>query len=82
LALNYFDSVNTMMLMGTIANRQIIQNKIMSQDDIVEGRILRAPALTKIFGNGHLDQMANSSFERDGLLGTKAYKQFEQDGSV
>ena len=35
-ALNYFDSVNTMMLTGTIANRQIIQNKINSQDDIVK----------------------------------------------
>jgi methyl-accepting chemotaxis protein len=80
LALNYFDSVNTMMLTGTIANRQIIQNKIMSQDDIVEARIIRAPALTKIFGNGHPDQMAKSAFEREGLLGTKAYKQFEQDG--
>ncbi|MFQ3193592.1 MAG: methyl-accepting chemotaxis protein, partial [Colwellia sp.] len=44
LALNYFDSVNTMMLTGTIANRQLIQNKIQSQDEIVEARIIRAPA--------------------------------------
>ncbi|MBL4823537.1 MAG: methyl-accepting chemotaxis protein [Colwellia sp.] len=80
LALNYFDSVNTMMLTGTIANRQIIQNKINSQDDIVEARILRAPALTKIFGNGHADQSAKSAFEREGLAGTRAFKQFEQDG--
>ena len=50
LALNYFDSVNTMMLTGTIANRKIIQDKIISQDDIIEARILRAPALTKTFG--------------------------------
>ena len=27
LALNYFDSVNTMMLTGTVLNRQIIQEK-------------------------------------------------------
>tara|TARA_R110001583_G_scaffold152343_1_gene304150 strand:- start:2579 stop:4186 length:1608 start_codon:yes stop_codon:yes gene_type:complete len=80
LALNYFDSVNTMMLTGTIGNRKIIQNKIMSQDDIVEARILRAPALIKIFGEGYADQSAKSAFEREGLLGTKAYKQFEQDG--
>jgi methyl-accepting chemotaxis protein len=80
LALNYFDSVNTMMLTGTIGNRQIIQNKIMSQDDIVEARILRAPALIKIFGDGYADQSATSAFEREGLLGTKAYQQFEQDG--
>ncbi|TWX67874.1 hypothetical protein ESZ36_11320 [Colwellia demingiae] len=50
LALNYFDSVNTMMLTGTIANRQLIQNKILSQDDIVEARILRTQAVNKVFG--------------------------------
>jgi len=80
LALNYFDSVNTMMLTGTIANRKLIQDKIVSQDDIVEARILRAPALTKIFGKGNADQSAKSSFEREGLAGTKAFKQFEQNG--
>lgn len=80
LALNYFDSVNTMMLTGTIANRKIIQDKIISQDDIVEARILRAPALTKIFGAGHADQSAKSTFEREGLSGTKAFKQFNENG--
>lgn len=80
LALNYFDSVNTMMLTGTIANRKIIQDKIISQDDIIEARILRAPALTKTFGPGHDDQSAKSTFEQQGLLGTKAFKQFNQDG--
>jgi len=80
LALNYFDSVNTMMLTGTIINRQMIQDKIVSQDDIVEARILRAPALTKIFGAGNEDQSAKSPFEREGLSGTKAVKLFEQDG--
>ena len=79
-ALNYFDSVNTMMLTGTIGNRQIIQNKIKSQDDIVEARIIRAPALTKIFGDGYADQSATSAFEREGLAGTRAFKEFEQDG--
>ena len=80
LALNYFDSVNTMMLTGTIANRQLIQNKILSQDDIVEARILRAPALTKIFGQGNSDQSPTNEFEQQGLKGEKAFKQFTQDG--
>ncbi len=80
LALNYFDSVNTMMLTGTIANRKIIQDKIVSQDDIVEARILRAPALIKVFGKGNADQSAKSTFEREGLSGTKAFKQFSENG--
>jgi methyl-accepting chemotaxis protein len=61
LAINYFDSVNTMMLTGTIANRKIIQDKIVSQDDIVEARILRAAALNNVFGPGNSDQSAQSA---------------------
>jgi len=84
LALNYFDSVNTMMLTGTIGNRQIIQNKIKSQDDIVEARIIRAPALIKLFGEGYSDQKATSDFERKGLAGQlngeDAFYMFERDG--
>jgi methyl-accepting chemotaxis protein len=80
LALNYFDSVNTMMLTGTIANRKLIQNKIQSQDDIVEARIIRAPALIKVFGEGFDDQKAIDEFERQGIKGVKAFNTFEQDG--
>ncbi len=81
LALNYFDSVNTMMLTGTVANRQIIQQKIVSQDDIVEARIIRSPLLNKTFGEGFADQKATSTFEQEGLNGLKAYEFTEQDGS-
>ncbi len=80
LALNYFDSVNTMMLTGTVANRQIIQKKILSQDDIVEARIIRSELLNKTFGNGFDDQKATSKFEQDGLSGIKAYEFSEQNG--
>jgi methyl-accepting chemotaxis protein len=80
LALNYFDSVNIMMLTGTVANRQLIQNKIQSQDDIVEARIIRAPALIKTFGEGFDDQKALNDFERKGINGTKAFNTFEKNG--
>lgn len=80
LALNYFDSVNTMMLTGTAANREIAQQKALSQEEIVEARIIRAPALIKTFGKGFDDQAANNKFERSGLLGNKEFKHIVQDG--
>jgi methyl-accepting chemotaxis protein len=80
LALNYFDVVNTMMLTGTVTNRKIAQKKALSQDEIVEARIIRAPALIKTFGKGYDDQAANDDFERSGLLGNKAFKYIKQDG--
>lgn len=80
LALNYFDSVNTMMLTGTAANRKIAQQKALSQEEIVEARIIRAPILNKTFGNGFDDQAANNDFERSGLSGNKEFKHIVQDG--
>ena len=79
-ALNYFDSVNIMMLTGTIANRKIIQDKILTQEGIVEARIIRAPKVVDMFGEGFDDQSATSEFERRGLGGEKAFNSIERDG--
>lgn len=81
LAVNYFDSVNTMMLTGTIGNRQIIQEKIQSQDNVLEARILRSEQLNKFFGAGQADQKAQSEFEREGLTGTEAFNITEKNGN-
>ena len=80
LALNYFDSVNTMMLTGTAANRKIAQQKALSQEEIVEARIIRAPMLIKTFGKGFDDQAPIDEFERNGLAGNKEFKHITQDG--
>jgi len=45
-ATNYFDSLNTMMLTGTIANRNILKDKILQNKNITELRVLH--------GKGHL----------------------------
>lgn len=45
-ATNYFDSLNTMMLTGTIANRNILKEKILQNTNIKELRVLH--------GDGHL----------------------------
>ncbi len=44
-ATNYFDSLNTMMLTGTIANKKILHDKILSNKNIIELRVLH--------GKGH-----------------------------
>ncbi len=45
-ATNYFDSLNTMMLTGTISNRDILKNKLLQNKNIKELRVLH--------GKGHL----------------------------
>ena len=44
LADNYFDSINTLMLTGTMANRDILTNKILSQKTLPK---LKSFALSK-----------------------------------
>ncbi len=80
LALNYFDSINTMMLTGTVGQRKIVQEKMLAQDNIVEARIIRGPKVVEVFGQGFSDQKAMNNFEHSGLSGTKAFNIIEKDG--
>ena len=43
IATNYFDSLNTMMLTGTIANRNILKEKILKNQNIKELRVIHGP---------------------------------------
>lgn len=79
LALNYFDGVNTMMLTGTTANRKLIQDKLLSQDDITEAVIIRAPGLINAFGKGFEDQSPSSDIDNKGLAGERILEIVEQD---
>lgn len=79
-AQNYFDSVNTMMITGTMANRQLIQNKYLSQDQVIEARIIRADNIASLFGPGFADQKPRDDFDRIGLNGQSEYKIEHKDG--
>ncbi|MBL4909717.1 MAG: HAMP domain-containing protein [Alteromonadaceae bacterium] len=79
-ALSYFDSVNTMMLTGTIAQRKLVQDKILAQKTIIEARILRGPQVVKLFGAGFADEKAQSDFDRQGLAGQKAFNLTNKNG--
>lgn len=78
LASNYFDSVNAMMLTGSIANRKIIQDKLLQQQDIVEARVIRAPKTVEIYGEGFADQQAMDEFERKALQGIAGFRMTEE----
>lgn len=80
IAQNYFDSVNTMMLTGTMANRKIFQEKILSHHDIVEAKIIRTDIVNKLYGKGFSDQVAVDDFERSGLAGNEGTQIVTKDG--
>lgn len=74
LAQNYFDSINTMMLTGTMASRQTVQQKLLQQPGIVEARIIRAPSVVTMYGKGFDGQQATNAFETKSLNGETGYQ--------
>ncbi|MFM5413482.1 methyl-accepting chemotaxis protein [Aeromonas dhakensis] len=59
----YMDQLNVLMMTGAIANRQIVQTKLKSEAGIVEARLIRAPAVTSLFGPGHPDQQVEDKLD-------------------
>lgn len=69
LADNYFDSINTMMLTGTMANRGILSTKLKDEPNIRDARIIRSEKVTTMYGAGFDDQKPMNSEERQVLNG-------------
>ncbi|WP_448212242.1 methyl-accepting chemotaxis protein [Colwellia sp. MEBiC06753] len=78
-AQSYFDAVNTMMLTGTIANRQIVQHKLKEQDGIVDARIIRGQKVIDVYGPGFDDQAPSTDAEKRGLLGENIIEVITKD---
>mgnify|MGYP006926384793 CR=1 FL=1 len=68
-ATSYFDGVNTMMLTGTMAQRDVLREKVLSHDDITETRIVRGAAIVDVFGVGNPEQRPVDELDRRALTG-------------
>jgi len=66
---SYFDSINTMMLTGTMAQREVLRNKILSRPGVIDARIVRGEPVTKVFGPGFTHQAADDQRDRRALAG-------------
>ncbi|MEE4277744.1 MAG: methyl-accepting chemotaxis protein [Halieaceae bacterium] len=69
----YFDAINTMMLNGTIAQRSVLQEKMLQQDGMVEARLIRSPLINEVFGPGGDDQAPRDELDELGLRGEEHF---------
>ena len=53
---SYFDALNTLMLTGTMAQRDILRKKVTRQHGVLDARVLRGDTVNKQFGPGHEDE--------------------------
>lgn len=83
LADSYFDTINTLMLTGGMANREIPRKKIMSRPEVLDARILRTDAINKIFGPGLDYSKVKDDYDSRALSG-ELIQEFRQgeDGRV
>ncbi|MEZ9077559.1 methyl-accepting chemotaxis protein [Vibrio cyclitrophicus] len=78
-ASNYFDSLNMMMLTGTMAQKETLRQKALAQDGIENVRVLRADAVSKLYGPGNENQIPVDDIDKRALAGKTVIEPFSSD---
>ncbi len=77
---SYFDSINTMMLTGTMAQRNMLRDKVLERPGVTEARIIRTDAITGVFGPGYDHQAPADELDRRALAGERVLHVDRQAG--
>lgn len=75
-ASNYFDSLNMMMLTGTMAQKETLRQKALVQDGIEQVRVLRSDTVSKLYGAGNTNQQPQDDIDRRALAGETVIEPF------
>ncbi|HEY5718470.1 MAG TPA: methyl-accepting chemotaxis protein [Motiliproteus sp.] len=67
----YFDNVNTLMLTGKMAEREIARTKISARPEVLDARILRGETVSKLYGPGFDSAKPQDDIDRLALRGEK-----------
>ncbi|WP_325892473.1 methyl-accepting chemotaxis protein [Grimontia sp. NTOU-MAR1] len=78
-ASNYFDSLNMMMLTGTIHQKEALRNKVLEQNGIEDARVVRAEGITKVFGPGNPGQAILDSIDQRAIDGETVVERVTRD---
>ncbi|MCW8919232.1 MAG: methyl-accepting chemotaxis protein [Gammaproteobacteria bacterium] len=65
----YFDSINAMMLTGTMEQRQIIRDKVLARPNVVEARIIRGDKVSDVYGAGKEHETIQDELDRQAIAG-------------
>ncbi|GAA5644393.1 MULTISPECIES: methyl-accepting chemotaxis protein [Vibrio] len=78
-ASNYFDSLNMMMLTGTMAQKETLHNKALAQEGIEAVRVLRSETVSKLYGPGLDNQKPVDDIDRRALKGELIIEPIQKD---
>ena len=70
----YFDSLNTLMLVGAMDQRAVLHNKILKRPHVTEARVNRGEPVKGQFGPGFPEEQAVDEWDRKGLEGNEVVR--------
>ncbi len=72
---SYFDSINILMLSGAMGNSGELRERILSNESIVEARILRSPELNAVYGPGPEHSAIRDELDRRAMSGERVVEE-------
>jgi len=77
----YFDSLNTMMLTGTMDQRAILRKKLLARPHVIDARVVRGKPVSNQFGIGFPDEQAVDKLDHKALAGESVVMLDEHNGA-
>ncbi|MGB1092445.1 MAG: methyl-accepting chemotaxis protein, partial [Oceanobacter sp.] len=74
-ASSYLDSMNMLMVSGAMQNRELLREKLMADDNILDARMLRADKITQIYGPGAEHENPSDELDRRALAGETVWQE-------
>ena len=71
LAKSFFDGLNTMMVTGTINNRDVLREKVMAPEDVLDVRVIRSDQLNAMYGAGNAAEQRREPLDMKALGGER-----------
>lgn len=68
-ASGYLDTMNMLMISGAIHNREMVRNKLLTDNNIVDVRMLRSSNIDAMYGRGFEHEYAKDELDRRALAG-------------
>lgn len=78
---SYLDSLNMLMVSGAINNRELVREKILTDKNIIDARVIRSPSVDKYYQRGFDHEYPADDLDRRGLTGEELLVTNKLNGS-
>ncbi len=76
----YFDSINTMMITGTMDQREVLREKMLARPGVLEATIIRGDIVNSMYGPGNPNEQVKDELDRRALNGEAIMEVREVEG--